>query len=297
VTKAGDYLPRRQALIALGVVAAGLTGCRDPQPSTGDGGPPRHRVVSLSLSTTEAMYAIGAEAHLVGRSRHCDFPAAAATLPSVGGFAAPNIETIVALQPSLVIGSQSPVGPTLEKKLRGHGLTTFFPPTRSVADIAKLLTALGQRFNATDGASQAVAKMTGRIARIQSWVAARPTITAVMVFDASPIFVAGPGSFGDELLTLAGGKNLIDHGGAYPTIDIERLLTLDPEVIIDAVAVGQGAPGSSTLPNSPGWSALGAVKEGRVRLLGSSAALRPGPRIAEGLADVAQALHDASPPP
>jgi len=163
--------------------------------------------------------------------------------------------------------------------------------------VATLLTLLGKRFDAGAGARQAVAAMQGRVARIQAWVAERPTVTAVMVFDASPIFVAGPGSFGDELLTLAGGKNLVDRGGAYPTIDVERLLTLDPDVIIDAVAIGRGAPGPSTLPSSPGWSALRAVKTGRVRPLRSSAALRPGPRIAAGLADLARALHDGEPPP
>jgi len=297
VTKAGEDVPRRQALIAFGAVVATLACSRDRTDPTGDGGPQPHRVVSLSPSTTEAMFAIGAGRHLVGRSQHCDFPPAAATLPSVGGFSAPNIEAIMALRPSLVIGSQGPVGPTIERKLQAHGLATLFPPTHSVADIAKLLTVLGERFDAVDGASRAVTAMEGRIARIRSWVASRPTLSAVMVFDASPIFVAGPGSFGDELLTLAGGKNLVDRGGAYPTIDVERLLTLDPDVIIDAVAVGQGAPASSPLPSSPGWSALRAVKEGRIRLLRSSAALRPGPRIAEGLADVAQALHDAPPPP
>ncbi|MBW2456742.1 MAG: ABC transporter substrate-binding protein [Deltaproteobacteria bacterium] len=288
---------RLRTLLLLALVMATLGCGRNDAAPAGDGGPKPHRVVSLSPSTTEAMFAIGAGHLLVGRSTQCDVPTAARALPSVGGFAGPNIEAIVALRPTLVIGSRSPVGPSLEQRLHGHGIDTLFPPTRSVSDVAKLLTLLGERFEAGAGASKAVSALQGRVGRIQAWVAARPKVSAVMVFDASPIFVAGPGSFGDELLSLAGGKNLVDHGGSYPTIDIERLLTLDPDVIIDAVAVGQGAPGSSTLKSSPGWSALRAVKTGRVRLLRSSAALRPGPRIAEGLADVAGALHDAPPPP
>ncbi|MEJ7733560.1 MAG: helical backbone metal receptor, partial [Polyangiaceae bacterium] len=93
------------------------------------------RVVSLSPSTTETVFALGAGAELVARSRQCDFPPEAARLPAVGGYADPNVEAIIALAPTLVVGARGPAGPVLEAALRGKGIATFFPETESLAQI------------------------------------------------------------------------------------------------------------------------------------------------------------------
>jgi iron complex transport system substrate-binding protein len=270
--------------------------CDSKSKPAADAATPR-RVVSLSPSTTEAMFAIGAQQLLVGRSAQCDFPDASRKLPSVGGFADPNVEAILALRPTLVIGSRGPAGPGLEDKLRGHGIATLFPPTGSAAEVAAMLRSLGKRFGVAPAAERVAGEMQARITRIESWAKKQKPVSAVMVFDISPVYVAGPGGFPDELLRLAGARNVIDRGGSWPTVDVERLLVLDPDVIIDAMAVGHGDAKPSRLVDAPGWGELRAVKEGRVRRLQGASALRPGPRLAEGLADVAHALHDQDPPP
>lgn len=275
----------------LWLAALFLAGCDDkPAPSAT---PSKPRVVSLSPSTTEMMFAIGRGAWLVGRSEHCDHPSEATGLPSVGGFANPNVEAIIALRPSAIVGSRSPAGPALEQKLRAHGIETLFPETDSVAQIGDAIAQLGARFDARGEAERVNAAIGARVEAIARWAAARGEPTAAMVFDVSPLSVAGPGSFVDELIAKAGGRNVIVEGGKWPTIDVERMLVLDPEVIIDGMNIGHGA---SDLPRTPGWSALRAVKQGRVRRLRGATALRPGPRLAEGLADIAFALHGEEPP-
>ena len=90
----------------------------------------------------------------------------------------------------------------------------------------------------------------------------------MFLFDVSPIYAAGPGGFPDELLREAGAINLVDKGGAYPTLDLERLLALDPEVILDGASDGSEGAGASriaALRGAPGWKDLRAVREGRVR--------------------------------
>jgi iron complex transport system substrate-binding protein len=156
-----------------------------------------------------------------------------------------------------------------------------------------MLRALGERLDAADAAERHARAIEERVAAIQRWTEGRPRVTLVMVFDASPLFVAGPGSFPDELIRLAGGKNLIARGGKWPTVDMEHLMHLDPDVIVDAMGVGHGR---TSVGSGPGWSELRAVKEGRVRRLGSATPLRPGPRIADGLAEVATAIHGQAPP-
>ncbi|WP_437569920.1 ABC transporter substrate-binding protein [Sorangium sp. So ce542] len=289
----GAALPRRAALAALAAVALAACGRRAPAAQG------RARVVSLSPSTTEAVCAIGAGAALVGRSRHCDHPPEVLRLPSVGGYADPSIEAIIALSPTLVVGARGPAGPALEEALRGHGIATCFPETESLAQIEEMLAELGRRLDAAPGAEQAIARIRARRQEVEQAVKGRPRVRVALLFDTSPIFAAGPGSFADELLRLAGGENAIARGGAYPSISVEHLLALDPDVLLDGTAGvdgadapgAQGAPRLAVLRDAPGWRSLRAVREGRVRPLRTDAVLRPGPRIGDGLAEVARALH------
>ena len=246
------------------------------------------RVVSLSPSTTEAMFAIGAGSELVGRSRYCDYPPAALPLPVVGGYVDPSIEAILALRPDLVVGARGPAGPKLAETLAAHGVGTFFPETESLAQIDAMLRDLGARTGHAAEADRVVGALDARAAAIVRAVAALPRVRVLLVFGASPIVVAGPGGFPDELLRSAGGTNVITEGTAYPSIGVERVVRLDPDVILDATA---GHAGERIDRDAPGWREVGAVKRGRVVPLGDEAVLRPGPRIADGLASIARALH------
>jgi iron complex transport system substrate-binding protein len=281
-------IPRlgRRAFISAAVAASA---CRATS-RTGDGG---MRVVSLSPSTTEAMFAIGAGHLLVGRTDNCDYPPAASALPTIGGYAGPNREAVLALRPTLVIGEQGPVGPSIEQQLRAHGIDTFFPNTDSVAEITSMIRRLGERVEHAQSANQLAQRIDTRIIELAEWAYPRTKPGVVMVLDVSPIFVAGPGSFPDELVGLAGGVNLIRRGGKWPTIDIEHLRSLDPQILVDAMSVGH--TGGSRLGTAPGWDTLTAVREGHVRRLTSAAALRPGPRITDGLVDIARAIHGEGP--
>jgi iron complex transport system substrate-binding protein len=156
-----------------------------------------------------------------------------------------------------------------------------------------MLLALGERLERRGEAERVRADLEGSIAAVATWARARESVPAVMVFDAKPLFVAGPGGFPDELLKLAGGMNAVKGGGPFPTLDIERLLALDPAVIVDATDAHEGP---SRLAELEGWGRLAAVRSGRVRKLASDAAMRPGPRLAEGLHAVARALHGEVPP-
>jgi iron complex transport system substrate-binding protein len=250
------------------------------------------RVVSLSPSTTEAVFAIGAGSKLVGRSRFCDYPPEALALPAVGGYADPSIEAIVALSPTLVVGARGPAGPALEQTLRARSIETFFPETESIAQIEQMLSELGRRLRCDAAAASIVARLQSQKAAVAAAVAGRPAVRSVFLFDTAPIVVAGPGSFPDELLRLAGGENLIRRGGAYPTIGLEHLLALDPDVLLDGTLGAHDARSIlEPLRGAPGWRELRAMKLGHIRSFQSSAVLRPGPRIGEGLYAVARALH------
>jgi iron complex transport system substrate-binding protein len=280
---------RRRAVLA-GLAALLAPGCPREQKGTSGAGA---RVVSLSPSTTEAVFAVGAGALLVGRSKHCDYPPEAQRLPIVGGYADPSLEAIIGLDPTVVIGARGPAGPALEQALKARGLDTFFPETESIAQIEAMLSELGRLLDAAPGAEGAVARLRGKKDAVTAAVAPLPRVRVALLFDVAPIVAAGPGGFPDELIRLAGGENVIAQGGPYPTINIEHLLALNPAVLLDGMA-DTGMPSGPTpgIPRgAPGWRELSAVREGRVRALATSTALRPGPRIGDGLASIARAIH------
>jgi iron complex transport system substrate-binding protein len=248
------------------------------------------RVVSLSPSTTEALASIGARAALVGRSRYCDFPPDVLSLPPVGGYVDPSYEAILALAPDLVTGARGPSGPDLSTRLGARGIATYFPVTESFEGIDAMLQGLGDRTGHRSEADAVVSRLHAEEAAVASAVEGEPKVRTLFLFGIAPIVAAGPGGFPDEMLRRAGGVNVVTEGSAYPTLGLEHVLALDPDVIVDAAWGEAGDHGRITV-DTPGWRELRAVKAGRVVSLRDEVILRPGPRIGEGLRLLAKALH------
>jgi len=248
------------------------------------------RIVSLSPSTTETLYAIGAGDRVVGRSRYCDYPPEVAKLPQVGGFVDPSFEAILALRPDLVTGARGPAGAVMTERLEARSIAIYFPPTESFAQIDAMILGLGEKTGSTAQAKSVVAKLDARVAGIQKAVADKPKKRVLLVFGLEPVSVAGPGSFADEMITKAGGKNAVTEGGAYPTLGLERVIAIDPDVVVNA-AMAEAHGHERIGKDSPGWSKVRAVTEGRIVPVTDEALLRPGPRIADGLATLAKAIH------
>jgi iron complex transport system substrate-binding protein len=246
------------------------------------------RVVSISPSTTEALAAIGARSVLVGRSRYCDFPPDVIGVPIVGGYVDPSYEAILALSPDLVTGARGPSGPALSETLAARGIATYFPETESFAGVLAMLRGLGERTGHERDAEGLVLRIEADEATVERAVRALPAVKVLLVFGVSPIVAAGPGGFPDEMVRRAGGVNVVAAGGAYPTLGMEHVLGLDPDVVVDAA---WGEEKARIGPELPGWRELRAVREGRVVVLRDEVILRPGPRIAAGLALLAKALH------
>lgn len=274
-----------RALASLAVVLA-IVACR-PKPPAKSGAA---RIVSLSPSTTEAVFAVGAGGRLVGRSRYCDWPPEVAKLPQVGGYVDPSFEAILALRPELVVGARGPAGTAITDKLDARGIAWYFPPTESFAEIDAMILGIGERTERADAARAFVEKMHAEIEEVSRSAASLPRVRVLLVFGLEPISVAGPSSFPDEMLAKVGAENVVAEGPAYPTIGVERVLVLDPDVIIDA-AMGEKNTAERMGKNAPGWGRVRAVREGRLVSLPDESVLRPGPRIAEGLRALAKAVH------
>lgn len=286
---------------ALGVAGAGLgaiVGCGRTESRAEASAAPRasgapavatRRVVSISPSATESVFALGRGADLVGRSTFCDEPPEAKRVPEVGGFADPSLERIVALSPTLVIGERGPAGPRLVESLEQRGIATYFPAITSITDIQSFLRGLGERLDAHDAATKLANGIDSDLQRVGEQRAHLPRPRVAFLFDFKPLIVAGPASFPDEILRRACAENVVTSGSMYPQLGPEGLLALDPEIVIDGSAPGayRGDP-IDLLRGIEGLASLRAIRERRVARLAGTSALRPGPRIAAGVREVAE---------
>lgn len=274
-------LTRRRALHG---AAAVILGC-----SSRDGSAPLRpsRVVTTAPSMTEIVFAIGRGSALVGRSRFCDFPPEAAAVPVVGGFSDPSVEKIVSLEPTLVCGERGPAGPELPGRLESLGIATFFPEMDDTTAIGNAFVELARRLGVTEQGERAKGTLESDIDRVRKDVASLSRQRVLFVFDWQPIVAAGPASFPDQLLRIAGGENVVKEGEKYPRLGAEAVFALDPDVIVDGSGHGAAEP---TGP-SASLASLRAVKAGRVRALASAAALRPGPRLGAGIQELARLVH------
>jgi len=248
------------------------------------------RVVSLSPSTTETLFAIGAGDRVVGRSRYCDWPPEVMKLPEIGGYVDPSFEAILALRPDLVTGARGPAGAAMSERLDARGIATFLPQTESFAQIDTMILGIGDRTGHAKEAKATVDALDARVAGIEKAVAARPRVRVLLVFGLQPISVAGPSSFAEEMIRRAGGTNVVTEGGGYPTMGVERVITLDPDVIVNA-AIAEAHGHERISRDTPGWGHVRAVEQGHVVPVTDESVLRPGPRIGDGLATLARAIH------
>jgi iron complex transport system substrate-binding protein len=255
-----------------------------------------HRVVSLGPATTEALYAIGAGDRLVARSQYCDWPPEATKLPAVGGIE-PDIEAILQLAPDLVVGPSGQWSARLSETMKAHGIATWFPEEiQSLAGVDALILGLGERTGHAAPARVVADALDARERVIETAAGGGPRPRVLLVAGLAPIVVAGPRTFASDLVTHAGAVNVVAEGRAWPTLDFEQVIELDPDVILD-VSVAESGSVTHITPEASGWDGVRAVRQGHVVPIGDERVLRPGPRIAEGLAVLAHALHPDAPIP
>ncbi|HNQ96194.1 MAG TPA: cobalamin-binding protein [Anaerolineales bacterium] len=253
------------------------------------------RIVSLAPSNTEILFAIGAGSQVVGRDEFSDYPAEAASIDSIGGsFGEYNAEAIVALEPDLVLAAEINT-PELVKQLEDLGLTVFYlknPVT--LEEMYVNLDVVGQLTG--HDVTDLIDSLEARVAAVDEKIApisARPTVFyEIDATDASKPYSYGPGTFGDLLIQRAGGANLVTLAGitdAYPQVSLEQIVAANPSAIILGDSMWGVTP-EAVLARA-GWDALDAVKNNQIFPFDDNMVSRPGPRLVDGLEQLAKLLH------
>jgi iron complex transport system substrate-binding protein len=264
------------------------------------------RIVSTSPSITEVLFALGLGDRVVGVSAYCRYPAAAMTLPKVGTFLRPSTELIARLRPDLAV--VSPAGSDAPRQLAVLGIPSIaVSDARTLGDVYSMIRALGHAAGVEARAEMLVGEIQSRLDRIRAAARTQPVRKVLVVVGRSPgslsdLVAVGRGSFLTELVTIAGGINVLNDPAlpSYPRIAMETVIRLDPDVIVDAGDMGDTvAEHVRRQPMTEGlWRqqvVVRAARRGAVHAVTSDAFVVPGPRVvdaAEALAGWLRAAGD-----
>jgi len=251
------------------------------------------RVVSHVPSITEILFALDLRERVVGVSEYCDYPEVAKAKPKVGNYFKPSIEKIVDLSPDLVLTDGN--DEHLMTQLDALGITFIVLKPEDIDSILKDIELVGQVTNTERKAKEMIKDMQDRMLRVSAQVRDAPRVKVFYTFattDLNNPWTAGPGSFVDSLITMAGGENIGAKALApWVQFSIEEVIAADPQVIIVDASHGSAVTPIMELKQHPVWRETAAIKQGRIHPIDGDLVNRSGPRIVQGLEEMAKMIH------
>jgi iron complex transport system substrate-binding protein len=250
---------------------------------------PPQRIISLAPSNTEILFAIGAGDKVVGVTSYDDYPEDVLDIEKIGDFNGINLERIIELEPDLVINYGDGVTEENERLLEAGIQIAGFEP-ESIEEIRDTILRIGEMTGHKQEALELVDEMASKEEEILESIEGLEKKTVFYEIWHEPLMAAGPGSFIDQLISLAGGENVAnDAEGEYPQYDLEQLIERNPEVYLTANDLPEKTVDS--IKERPGYSEIDAIKNGRVYLIDGNVISRPGPRIIQALELIVEAIH------
>jgi iron complex transport system substrate-binding protein len=251
------------------------------------------RIVSLSPSNTEILFALGLDKQIVGVTKYCNYPFEALKKPKVGGFADPSLELIVNAKPDLVLASS--IHKELIYRLEEFSIPVIALEPKSIEQVLEKILLVGKATGTNEEAQNIVENLKKQINEVEVKVKNLPEDKKPRVFFElyhEPLTTIGGKSYIHDLISVAGGKNITGSlNQEWLTYNTEQILAQDPEVII---FVNHHASKQTVeqVKKRSNWQNISAVKNNRIYLLANeNIVLRPGPRLGEGLKTLAGMIH------
>ncbi|HEX2168200.1 MAG TPA: helical backbone metal receptor, partial [Longimicrobiales bacterium] len=255
---------------------------------------PARRVISMIPAQTEIVMIVAGADALVARTRWDEDPRLA-HLPSIGNALTPSIEWLVAQRPDLVIAWPDAQSRDVVQRLSDVGIPVYASSVESVAQIRSMIERLGVLLGERARADSLVLAIDDSLAAVRADVAHLPSPRVLYLLSSDPPMVAGPGTFIDDLITIAGGENVFaDVRHLWPQVSLEELVRRQPDVIIRPSDQRLDDP-LTGLADRPGWRELRAVQQHRVHVVDPDLYNRAGVTVGAAARGLARRIHAATP--
>lgn len=298
--KWGFFLPWRDRVsrvgLALTALALFIVPFGIPQALADTPNSPR-RVISMSPSITEIVFALQAGDRLVGVTDYCIYPEEAKLLPKVGGMLNPSIETIISMKPDLIISHSD--SDRIQKLVNQMGVRSLKVSFDNLESIYSSIRKIGGALEQPEAVDRLLGELREGVRFYQSQVRKLKAKSVLLILGDSEnpmrdLYAVGKGAFLDELLTLAGGQNILgDSLALYPKVSREFIISRSPEVIIVA-----GPKTNLSQEKLTEWkrewrryATIRAVKDDNIHFVGDDYILIPGPRFLNIVAKFAKVIH------
>ncbi|MFY9494894.1 MAG: cobalamin-binding protein [Limnochordia bacterium] len=244
------------------------------------------RIISLAPSITENLFALGAGDRVVGVTSWCDYPAEAQTKTVIGDAMNLNLELLLSLEPDLVVGDSNLVASHIES-LQEFGIEVFVIAPTDLAGVRQSLLELGDAIGASERARELAAEMEQRQRELVASVSTAEKIRVFVEIWNEPLMTAGPGSFIDEIIGLAGGENIAhDADNPWPMFSEELVIERDPQVVILTAFNLEEALARSA------WQGITALQRGQVFEVDPNLYSRTTPRLLDALQEMISILAE-----
>ena len=247
---------------------------------------PPTRIISLAPSIAEILFYLGLGDRVVGVTNFCNYPPEATKKEKIGLLLDPDIEKIISLKPDMVFATTEGNRPQVVELLERFNIPVYILSPHSIEDILKDMVSIGKIADIKNDAYLKVKRLRDRISRIKNLAESKKPVKTLFLISLDPVISAGNGSFIDDIITLAGGINIVDPSlVAYPRINEEMVLLRQPEVIIGPPHV------INALLSDNKWHNVRAVKSHKIYKINQDIISRPGPRIIDALEVIYSYLH------
>ncbi len=245
------------------------------------------RIISAAPSNTEIIFTLGLEEKLVGRSEFCNYPLEAAKITSIGKMSPLNLEKIISLDPDLILsygGFQLKDIP----RLRELGFNVLVIQSETIPEMIEGIKLIANACGVLEKGKEIITQIQDRIDWItfQAKISSRqkPKIFVGSNFDT--IYSPGNNTLFHELITLAGGDNIVGHLQGWTKISPELVAEKQPDIIIVPTGIMNPEEISKLeqdIINHPGWSNIPAIKNKQIYTVDEDLFYRAGPRLIDGL--------------
>ncbi len=257
------------------------------------------RIISLSPSTTEILFALGLGDKVVGVTKFCNYPLEAQAKSKVGGYIDPNYEAIASLRPDIVF--ILPEYDNIQSYLNEFGIHFVSVSNKTINDILDGIETIGKVCSVEDQSREMIAKIHSQIEEIRVKIddTKKPRVLYSVMRNIGTgsleeVYAAGGNTYFNEILSLAGATNVLENQtAAYPLVSAEGIIHLNPDFIIDTIT-GMDRKNLNIEQIQSEWNCvpdIHAVRARRIFVLSADYAVIPGPRFILLLKDIARFIH------